>query len=65
MYALRLQKCLNEKFVWAQNLWNPTFQNEFYFGLVKVMTKFEIIPKNDYLYIFVSSLYEKQEYVIF
>ena len=51
MYTLTYQKFLNEKLLWVQNFWNQTFQNEFYFSLVKVMTKFEKILKNDYHYI--------------
>ena len=60
--CINIAKCWNEKLLWAQNLWNPTYQNEFYFGQVKVMTKFEKNTKK-WLTLY-SSLYEEQEYVI-
>ena len=40
-----IAKFMYRFYLWAQNLLNKTFQNEFYFGLVKVMTKFEKLYK--------------------
>ena len=51
MVCINIAKICKRKIRISTKLRNPTFQNEFFFDVVKVMTTFEKILKDGYTYI--------------